>query len=99
MSTLTVTPAELGKAANQLRDISQNYTSLYKALFQKVQEMGASWDADDNLAFVNQINGFCDDLQNMALKLQTAASALDMQKENYEDRLQSNVNEVKKLNN
>ncbi len=97
MSTFTVTPAELGKAANQLRSISENYTSLYKSLFEKVQAMGAAWDADDNLAFVSQINGFCDDLQNMALKFQTAASALDMQKQNYEDRMTSNVTEVKKL--
>jgi uncharacterized protein YukE len=87
----------LGKAANQLRSISENYTSLYKSLFEKVQAMGAAWDADDNLAFVSQINGFCDDLQNMALKFQTAASALDMQKQNYEDRMTSNVTEVKKL--
>ncbi len=99
MSTFTVTPAELGKAANQLRGISENYTSLYKNLFEKVQAMGAAWDSDDNLAFVSQINGFCDDLQKMALKLQTAASALDMQKSNYEDRLNSNVNEVRKLMN
>ena len=97
MSTFTVTPAELGKAANQLRSISENYTSLYKSLFEKVQAMGAAWDADDNLAFVSQINGFCDYLQNMALKFQTAASALDMQKQNYEDRMTSNVTEVKKL--
>ena len=99
MSTFTVTPAELGKAAGQLRSISETYTSLYKSLFEKVQAMSAAWDSDDNLAFVSQINGFCDDLQNMALKLHNAADALDMQKANYEERLQANISEVRKLTN
>lgn len=94
---ITTNPAEMAKTAKELRSISETYTALYKNLFAKVQEMRAGWDSDGNIAFVDQINGFTDDLQKMALKFQTAADALDMQKQNYIDVDTSNATEVRKL--
>ncbi len=96
---IRVTPEELGKASQKLQTISETYTQIYTELLQQAGTMGAAWEADDNLAFVEQINGFCEELKMMATKLSTAAQTLEKQKTNYETRRETNIAQVKKLAN
>ena len=96
---IRVTPEELKKASTQLEGISKDYTSLYNQLMREATTMGEAWEGEDNLAFVNQISGFCEELKAMADKLQTASDALLQQKENYQNRQEANIAQVKKLAN
>jgi hypothetical protein len=61
--------------------------------------MGEAWKAADNLAFVDQINGFCDDLAKMVAHLNQAAQGLTMQARNYEATRDNNVSGVRQLQN
>jgi hypothetical protein len=51
------------------------------------------------LAFVNQISGLCDDLKSMSDKLLSASEVLKQMQINYENRLNDNTAQVKKLSN
>ena len=59
--------------------------------------MGTAWEGADNLAFVEQIKGFTEELKAMADKLLTASQALDKQRANYVARQDDNITQVKKL--
>lgn len=96
---IRVTPEELQKASQKVSSISQSYTDIYTKLLQQARTMGEAWEGDDNLAFVNQINGFCEDLKSMADKLQTASQALDKQSKNYSGTQEGNITQVKRLAN
>lgn len=96
---ILVTPEELGKAAQYLSQLSTDYTQIYQQLFQSASTMGEAWEGADNLAFVEQINGFCEELKAMAKRLNDDAQALNRQKDNYVNRQADNMNQVKKLTN
>ena len=96
---IVVTPEELGKAAEKLMDISDGYTQIYTQLFQVAGTMGEAWSGEDNLAFVDQIPGFCEERKTMADKLRSNAEALKVQQANYENRQQDNITQVRKLTN
>lgn len=94
---LRVTPAELLAASQKLASISESYTSIYNQLMQQAQMMGAAWEGADNQAFVEQISGFGEELKSMAEKINTASQALRTQAQNYENRQNDNIAQVKKL--
>jgi WXG100 family type VII secretion target len=96
---LVVDPPELHKAADKFRELAEEYSTVYTRLINSASTMGEAWKAADNLAFVDQINGFCDDLKGMTDHLTQAASALDMQAKNYEDVRDNNISSVKQLAN
>ena len=97
--TIRVTPEQLETTSKKLAEHSQNYTQIYQQLLQEASTMGAAWEGDDNLAFVNQINGFLDDLKMMADKLKIASDALNQQRLNYKARQDDNIAQVKNLAN
>lgn len=96
---IRVTPEELGKASQKMQSLSETYTEIYTQLLQEASTMGTAWEGEDNLAFVEQINGFCEELQSMASKLSTASQALEKQRANYVARQENNIAQVKKLAN
>jgi WXG100 family type VII secretion target len=96
---ITVTPEELEKTSASLKQISTNFTEIYKQLLQHSSTMGEAWTGEDNVAFVNQMNGFCEELKLMADKITTAADALSKQKANYATRQESNIAAAQKLAN
>ena len=89
--------ADMEKASQRLKELSGIYTDIYKQLMQKAEGMGEAWQGADNLAFVNQIKGFTNELQTMAKKLMIASRALHQQNKNYVARQESNITQVKKL--
>lgn len=90
---------EMKKAAQKLLELSETYTEIYSQLMQEASTMGAAWDGADNLAFVEQIQGFTEELKAMATKLSTAGQTLDQQRANYVERQEDNIAQVKKLTN
>ena len=96
--TISVASVEdMAKAAQKLQSLSENYTDIYTQLMQEANTMGTAWEGADNLAFVDQINGFTEELKMMATKLSTASQALDKQRANYVARQENNITQVKKL--
>lgn len=96
---ILVTPEILEKTSGQLETHSQSYSDIAKQLMQTAQTMGAAWEGDDNLAFVDQITGFTEDLDKMAQKLSVAGQALKQIKDNYVQTQQHNITQVRKLQN
>lgn len=90
---------DMAKASKTLQEISQSYTDIYTQLMQKASTMGAAFEGADNLAFVEQITGFSEELKSMAQKLSTASQTLDKQRQNYVNRQDGNITQVKKLKN
>ena len=88
---------DMAKASQNLQTISETYTEIYTQLMQEANTMGAAWDGADNLAFVEQINGFTEELKTMATKISTVSQALDQQRANYVARQNDNIAQVKKL--
>lgn len=96
--TISVTSFEdMAKAAKKLQSISETYTEIHLQLMQEANTMGTAWEGADNLAFVEQINGFTEELERMAGKLLLASQALDKQRANYVARQEHNITQVKKL--
>ena len=65
----------------------------------QAKTMGSAWKSDDNLAFVEQIDGLTQDLKNMATHLDNAGVALDLQAKNYEATRDNNIAGVRQLAN
>jgi len=96
---LVVDPPELHRAAGKFSELAGEYTSVYNRLLNTASTMGTAWQAADNLAFVDQINGFLDDLQAMTAHLNQASQALIRQAQNYESTRDNNVSSVRTLTN
>lgn len=94
-----VTPEILKSTSEKLNEHSENYKAIYQQLLQEASTMGTAWDGEDNLAFVNQINGCLDDLQAMANKLKVASEAMFKQHANYVNRQSENIAQAQKLTN
>lgn len=94
---IRVTPQELETASKKVQAISESYTEIYTQLMQQASTMGEAWEGADNIAFVNQITGFTDELRAMADKLSHASQALNTIKMNYVQRQEHNIASVKKL--
>lgn len=96
---IRVTPEELEKASQKLIEVSETYTGIYTQLFLQAGTMAEAWEGQDNLAFVDQINTFCEELKAMAQKLTNASQALLTQKTNYATRQETNMTQIRKLTN
>ncbi len=88
---------DMAQAAKKLQTLSDAYTEIYTQLLQEANTMGSAWEGADNLAFVERINGFTEELKAMAAKLSNASQALDKQRANYVARQDNNITQVKKL--
>ena len=96
---LTVDTGEMSKASQALAQYAAEYTAIYTRLLNTASTMGDAWKDPANLAYVDQINGFCDDLKAMAAHIQQAAEALEQQATNYVIRSNDNTAVVKTLAN
>ena len=96
---LVVDPPELHKASQKFSQLSGEYNDVHTRLINTASTMGEAWKSADNLAFVDQINGFCDDLKAMTDHLMQASDALKQQAQNYEATRDNNISGVKQLAN
>lgn len=91
--------SDMANASQKLLSLSEEYKQLSNQLMQKAQDMGTAWQGADNQAFVQQITGFTQELDQMATQLQTDSETLKQQKVNYETRQDDNISQVSKLAN
>lgn len=96
---LTVDTAELHSASQKLAEQAEEYSAIYTRLLNTAGTMGEAWKAPDNLAYVDQINGFLQELQDMTSHIKQASQALELQATNYDTTSENNVTSVKKLAN
>ncbi len=96
---IAVDPSKLDSAATTLSELSTTYSSLSKELMSEATTMGEAWQGEDNQAFVAQISGFTEELEQMAQKLATAAETLTQQSTNYKTRQDTITASVKSLTN
>ncbi len=96
---LRVESTRIQAASKTLSSLSGKYSGIAAQMMQKADNMGNAWDSEDNKAFVAQIDGFCEDLRQMSQKLQSASEMLALQYQNYENRKNDNIAQVKKLAN
>jgi WXG100 family type VII secretion target len=95
----SVDPPELHKASEKFAQLAGDYTDVYTRLLNTASTMGEAWKSADNLAFVDQINGFCDELKAMVSHLEQASQALKNQAKNYETTRDDNITGVRTLTN
>ena len=88
---------DMAKASQKLLTLSETYTEIYSQLMQEANTMGTAWEGADNLAFVERISGFTEELKAMAQKLALASEKLEQQRANYVARQDNNITQVKKL--
>lgn len=69
MRTIKVEPAVLENSASVLETLNGQYQESYGQLYQAVELLSGGWQGADNTAFVNQIQGYQDDFQKIALLL------------------------------
>ena len=91
--------AAMRNAAKTFSQLSEEYTTVYERLLNTASTMGEAWASADNLAYVEQINGFCAELQGMSEHLLQASQSLDQQAKNYEDTRSNNITAAKRLEN
>ena len=94
---LTVDTGEMHKSVQMLTQLAEEYAAIYSRLLNTASNMGNAWKAPDNLAYVEQINGFCEELKAMTAHIQQATTAFEQQAKNYEATTETNIIEVKKL--
>ena len=94
---LTVDTGEMSKASQTLTQLSEEYTAIYTSLLNTASTMGDAWKDHANLTYVDQINGFCEELKAMAAHIQQASEALELQATNYVARSNDNASVAKTL--
>lgn len=90
---------EMERVSKSLKRISENYMVLYNKMYKDVAMTSEAWEGDDQLAYVDQINGFCDELKAMAEQINLASETLEQQKTNYIEHIADNVSQIKKATN
>ena len=94
-----VDPPELNRASEKFTQLAGDYNTVYNRLLNTASTMGEAYKAADNLAFVDQINGFCDDLAAMVAHLNQASDALKKQATMYTEQSEHNTTTVRTLAN
>jgi WXG100 family type VII secretion target len=92
-------PAKLISAAAQIDSQAAEYQKQYNLLFSQVDGMGQSWQGADNLAFVNQIDGFKDDFLAMHNFLMQYSDFLKSTGASYASTQQDGISLAKSLTN
>ena len=81
---IVVEPARLKEASSAITNLTNDYKTIYDNLFVKVGEMGSAWQGEDNQAFVQQIEQFRNDFENMKKLMDDYAIFLKTSAESYE---------------
>ena len=96
---IQVTPEQLESTAARIDGLAADYKSQYEQLYNETNNLAATWNGADNTAFVNQIEGFKDDLQAMYTRMTEYADFLRKSAKAYGDTQATVITESKKLKN
>lgn len=95
--TIKVTPEMLESAASSIEGLANEYKGQYNELYSTTGSLAQSWSGDDNVAFVNQIDGFKDDLEKMYTLMNRYAEYLRTTAKAYRQTQEAIVKQAKTL--
>ena len=95
--TIQVNPAQLESAAGRIESLASDYKAQYDQLYAATSAMAATWKGVDNVAFVNQIDGFKEDFARMHELMLNYALYLRKTAKTYTDAQQTITSEARKL--
>lgn len=95
--TIQVTPEQLESTAGRIESLAADYKSQYDQLYSETNAMASTWSGKDNVAFVNQIDGFKDDFARMHALMLNYADFLRKSAKAYRDTQDTVVSEARKL--
>ena len=95
--TIQVTPEQLESTACRIESLAADYKTQYDQLYSETNAMASTWNGKDNVAFVNQIDGFKDDFAKMHTLMLNYADFLRKSAKAYRDTQDTVVSEARKL--
>lgn len=96
---IEVTPEQLETTAGRIDGLAADYKTQYEKLYSETSAMANTWSGKDNVAFINQIDGFKDDLQKMHTEMCNYADYLKQTAKAYRNTQDNIVTEARKLAN
>ena len=94
---ILVTPEMLEQAATSIESLAKEYKAQYTELYSTTGSLASTWSGADNVAFVNQIEGFKDDLEKMYTLMNRYAQYLRTTAKSYRDTQDSIIKQAKSL--
>lgn len=95
--TIKVTPEELERTAAEINNNADHYRELYEEFYSVTGAMADSWKGVDNIEFINRIDGFRQDFQNMYNEMVRYAQFLKNSATTYRDTQDTVVSQAKSL--
>lgn len=95
--TIQVTPEQLESTAGRIESLAADYKAQYDQLYSETNAMASTWSGKDNVAFVQQIDGFKDDFEKMHTLMLNYADFLRKSAKAYRDTQDTVVSEARKL--
>lgn len=96
---ITVTPEQLETAAGKIEGLAADYKTSYDQMYSTTGDMASTWQGQDNVAFIDQINGFKDDFQKMHTLMLNYADFLRKSAEKYRTTQENVVSQARSLQN
>lgn len=96
---IEVTPELLESTATSIEGLAGDYKTQYENLYKETNAMASGWSGKDNTAFVNQIEGFKDDLKKMYELMLKYAEFLRNSAKAYRDQQDHVADGARKLQN
>ena len=96
---IEVTPEQLVSTAGSIETLAADYKKQYELLYSETNAMASTWSGKDNVAYIQQIEGFKDDFQKMHGLMLDYASFLRKSADAYSKTQETVVTEARKLTN
>ena len=94
---ILVTPEQLESTAGIIEGLAGDYQEQYEALYGKTNAMAQTWQGKDNMAYIDQIGGFKDDLIKMYELMLAYANFLRKSAKAYRETQDAVTTAAKKL--
>lgn len=95
--TIQVTPEQLESTASRIESLAADYKTQYDQLYSETNAMATTWSGKDNVAFINQIDGFKDDFAKMHALMLSYADFLRTSAKAYRETQDNIVTEARRL--
>lgn len=96
---ITASPQEMETAAGKIESLAAEYQTQYNNLYQETSNMRSAWQGKDNVAYINQIEGFKDDFEKMQTLMKNYADFLKKSAAAYRKTQEDITNQATKLRN
>lgn len=94
---IMVTPELLESTAATIEQLANEYKAQYTELYATTGALAQTWTGEDNVAFVNQIEGFKDDLEKMRVLMNRYAEYLRTTAKSYRDTQETITKQARTL--